>query len=286
MKKHRLQHGLLGLLTILATAVVTFLIWQVAGPKAQPIHLRGQVQQVKTLRLAAVGDSLTHGVGDETNNGGYVGLIKGDLESSGVYQVETANYGVTGDTSTQILKRVNSQKKLRTDVEHADILTVTVGGNDLMHVLQKNLLSISTKDVTSGATTYRRHLTSLLKALRQLNPKAPVYVFGVYNPFYVYFPNLTAMSTSVKTWNKTTQAALSDFDHMYYVDIDSVLTKGANTQANSKADKKKLESAMSGSSKNPLIFESDHFHPNNAGYALMTSQLWKKMQATESTWEK
>lgn len=63
------------------------------------------------------------------------------------------------------------KKKLRTDVEHADILTVTVGGNDLMHVLQKNLLSISTKDVTSGATTYRRHLTSLLKALRQLNPR-------------------------------------------------------------------------------------------------------------------
>lgn len=113
-----------------------------------------------------------------------------------------------------------------------------------------------------------------------------MYVFGVYNPFYVYFPNLTAMTTSVKTWNNTTQAALGDFDHMYYVDIDSVLTKGANTQANSKADKKKLESAMSGSSKNPLIFESDHFHPNNAGYALMTSQLWKKMQATESTWEK
>ncbi|MFD1442100.1 SGNH/GDSL hydrolase family protein [Lacticaseibacillus hegangensis] len=280
------KHWWLSVLIVLASAVVTFLIWQVAGPKAQPIQLKGQVQQVKTLRLAAVGDSLTHGVGDETNNGGYVGLIQADLESSGVYQVDTSNYGVTGDTSTQILKRVNKQKKLRTDVEHADILTVTVGGNDLMHVLQKNLLSISTKDVTDGAATYQRHLTSLLTALRQLNPKAPVYVFGVYNPFYVYFPNLTAMSTSVKTWNNATQAALGDFDHMYYVDIDSVLTKGTGTQANSKSDKAKLESAMSGSSKNPLIFESDHFHPNNAGYALMTSQLWKKMQATKQSWEK
>lgn len=281
MKKH-----LLAVLAVLATAAVTFLLWQVAGPKAQPVQLKGQVTAVRNLQLTAVGDSLTHGVGDETNNGGYVGLIKGDLEKSGEYRVTTANYGVTGDTSTQILKRVQKQKKLQTDVKQADIMTVTVGGNDLMHVLQNNLLTLSTKDVNAGAKSYQKHLTKLLSALRDLNSHAPVYVFGVYNPFYVYFPKLTAMTASVKTWNETTQAALGQFKQMYYVDIDSVLTKGTGTQHTSSADKDKLQDAMSDSSKNPLIFENDHFHPNNAGYALMTSQLWTKMQATRSAWER
>ncbi|MFD1392063.1 SGNH/GDSL hydrolase family protein [Lacticaseibacillus jixianensis] len=275
---------LYAVLTVLAAAAATFMVWRLAGPEAQPIKLKGQVQTVRHLQLTAVGDSLTHGVGDETDNGGYVGLIQGDLEQSGVYQVTAANYGVSGDTSTQILKRVNQQQKLQAAVKRANIVTVTVGGNDLMHVLQKHLLTLSAKDVAAGAKAYRRHLTSLLTALRKLNPEAPIYVFGIYNPFYVYFPKLTAMTTSVKTWNETTKATLSQFNRVSFVDIDSVLTKGTGVQGTTSADKAKLKDAMADSSKNPLIFETDHFHPNNAGYALMTSQLWKKMQATQKWW--
>lgn len=34
----------------------------------------------KHVKLVALGDSLTHGQGDETNNGGYVGIIKKKIE--------------------------------------------------------------------------------------------------------------------------------------------------------------------------------------------------------------
>nr|WP_305068957.1 hypothetical protein [Lacticaseibacillus saniviri] len=37
---------------------------------------------------------------------------------------------------------------------------------------------------------------------------------------------------------------------------------------------------------NPLIFDQDHFHPNNAGYAQMTKQLYNEMIKTESKWGK
>ncbi len=270
---------------MVAVAAVTFGGWQVFGPKVEATHLEGVANKVHTRRLVGVGDSLTHGVGDATDSGGYVALIKTDLEASGNYQVTTQNFGVTGNTAPQIQARLDKQKKLQTAVANADILTVTVGGNDLMAVLQKHFFDITKQDVAQGNTKFQKNLLKLLHTLRKDNPDAPIYVFGIYNPFYVYFPKLTAMTTSVKTWNQATQQTLKKVNHAYYVDIDSVLTKGGTTTA-SKATKAKLKKAVAGdASANPLIFTQDHFHPNNAGYAQMTQQLWRIMQKTKEQWQ-
>ncbi len=270
---------------MVAVAVVTFGGWQLFGPKVQATHLAGVAKQVHTRSVVGVGDSLTHGVGDATDSGGYVALIKADLEASGNYQVKTQNFGVTGNTAPQIQARLDSQKPLQKAVRSADVLTVTVGGNDLMAVLQNHFFDITSQDVAKGNAKFQKNLLKLLHTLRQDNPDAPIYVFGIYNPFYVYFPKLTAMTTSVKTWNQATQQTLKQVDHAYYVDIDSVLSKGGTTTT-SKATKAKLKKAVTGdSSANPLIFTQDHFHPNNAGYAQMTRQLWQVMQKTKEQWQ-
>ncbi|WP_179395478.1 SGNH/GDSL hydrolase family protein [Lacticaseibacillus absianus] len=270
-------------LYVAVVAVLTFGGWQLFGPEPTTHHLSGQTKSVRPLQLTAIGDSLTHGVGDETNSGGYVALIKTDLERSGDYTVTTQNYGVTGDTSTQIQKRVDQQSKLRASVKTADILTVTVGGNDLMHVLQDHFLDITKQDVAEGNAAFQKRLATLIGTLRAMNPTAPIYVFGIYNPFYVYFPQLTAMTDSVTQWNAATKKTLAKVTDAYYVDIDAVLTKGGATQTD-KATKSSLKKALAGG--NPLIFTQDHFHPNNAGYAKMTSQLWAVMQSSQKAWEK
>ncbi|WP_262314586.1 SGNH/GDSL hydrolase family protein [Lacticaseibacillus parakribbianus] len=269
------------LLFVAAVAVLAFGGWQLFGPRPHKVTLAGQTTAVKKLELTAVGDSLTHGVGDETDAGGYVALIKTDLQATGDYAVTTQNYGVTGDTSSQIQARIDKQPKLQQAIKAADVLTVTVGGNDLMHVLQAHFLDMSAKDVAQGNAAFQKRLKKLVTTMRGLNDTAPIYVFGIYNPFYVYFPKLTAMTDSVTTWNKATQQTLAALDGAYYVDIDSVLSKGGTTAT--KAAKSSLKQALSGSA-NPLIFTQDHFHPNNAGYAKMTSQLWAKMQATKKWW--
>lgn len=88
--------------------------------------------------MVAIGDSLTHGVGDETNKEGYVSLVANQIQQATKHPVKTANFGVTGDTSVQITKRVQKQKPLQQQLAKADIVTLTVGGNDLMAVLQNN----------------------------------------------------------------------------------------------------------------------------------------------------
>lgn len=279
----KLKSFLISFGVILLAGIAAFLSWQVFGPAAAPSQVKLMADQPKQLKLTAVGDSLTYGVGDATNNGGFVGLTQADLEATGQYQVTTKNYGVSGNTSTQILSRINKQAKIRTDLKQANIITVTSGGNDLMHVLQQHFLSLSEKEITAGSTAFQKHLTTLLTTIRKENATAPIYVFGIYNPFYVYFPKMTAMTNSVSAWNQATQKTLQGFQHVYYIDIDKVLSNG-ETVANKASAKEALKEATSGDG-NPLIFSQDHFHPNNAGYAQMTKQLMTKLTATKKDWE-
>ncbi|WP_423493690.1 SGNH/GDSL hydrolase family protein [Lacticaseibacillus paracasei] len=279
----KLKSFLISFGVILLAGIAAFLSWQVFGPAAAPSQVKLTADQPKQLKLTAVGDSLTYGVGDATNNGGFVGLTQADLEATGQYQVMTKNYGVSGNTSTQILSRINKQAKIRTDLKQANIITVTAGGNDLMHVLQQHFLSLSEKEITAGSTAFQKHLTTLLTTIRKENATAPIYVFGIYNPFYVYFPKMTAMTNSVSAWNQATQKTLQGFQHVYYIDIDKVLSNG-ETVANKASAKEALKEATSGDG-NPLIFSQDHFHPNNAGYAQMTKQLMTKLTATKKDWE-
>ncbi|MDN6221516.1 MAG: SGNH/GDSL hydrolase family protein [Lacticaseibacillus paracasei] len=279
----KLKSILISFGVILLAGIAAFLSWQVFGPAAAPSQVKLTADQPKQLKLTAVGDSLTYGVGDATNNGGFVGLTQADLEATGQYQVMTKNYGVSGNTSTQILSRINKQAKIRTDLKQANIITVTAGGNDLMHVLQQHFLSLSEKEITAGSTAFQKHLTTLLTTIRKENATAPIYVFGIYNPFYVYFPKMTAMTNSVSAWNQATQKTLQGFQRVYYIDIDKVLSNG-ETVANKASAKEALKEATSGDG-NPLIFSQDHFHPNNAGYAQMTKQLMTKLTATKKDWE-
>lgn len=281
-----IKHLWQNLAVVVIAALVAFGGWQLFGPKVAPTRLAGVSTKVKTLNVVGIGDSLTHGVGDATNSGGYVTLIQRDLEQSGDYTVNTQNFGVTGNTAPQVQHRLDTQAKVQKSVKQADIITLTVGGNDLMAVLQKHFFDMTEKDVTNGNTQFQKRLLKLVETLRRDNPEAPIYVFGIYNPFYVYFPKLTAMTKSVQAWNDGTKETLGKVDHAYYVDIDSVLSKGSNTSSTSKATKQALKEAVAGdSSANPLIFTQDHFHPNNAGYAQMTKQLWQVMTKTKSQWE-
>jgi lysophospholipase L1-like esterase len=94
----------------LVTAVVTLLILFLTIPKAESRIrvVRDESQNYKkSVHFVAVGDSLTEGVGDQTKRGGYVPLVADALQQKyGLTSIEKNNYGVSGERSDQILKRV------------------------------------------------------------------------------------------------------------------------------------------------------------------------------------
>lgn len=65
------------------------------------------------IHYVAIGDSLTEGVGDLTNQGGFVPLLASDMGDYLKANVSPQNYGVSGNTSQQILDRMTQEKDIR-----------------------------------------------------------------------------------------------------------------------------------------------------------------------------
>lgn len=256
----------------------------------------------KEVHLVALGDSLTYGQGDEKGDGGYVGLIKPRLQKKFHNKVTTVNYGVSGDRSDQILKRVNQQSTIRKDLKNADVIVMTVGGNDLMQSLQKDLTTNSSKtlnqDINQAGNVYQTKLKQLFSTIRKQNSSAPIFVMSIYNPVYTYFPQVDTINNSIGKWNQITSKTLKGYGPAYFVDINHLMSYGqyqtasqrqklvkASERANSgQASQKELLTIMSQRNKNlnDYISTDDNFHPNHLGYRQMTQRLFKTMVKHDS----
>ena len=278
------------LITIFGFLVVTlasFFVFSQMIPKA-PARLRTdetatQAVAVKNnIRFVAIGDSLTEGVGDETASGGYVPLVASTLEEAfSINSIEIENYGVAGDRSTQILKRINEQQEIQDDIASAEIISVTVGGNDLMKVIQNNILGLSVEKFEKPGEKYQANLTKLLTTIRQLNSTAPIYILGIYNPYYIYFPEITEMQTIIDQWNTRTQVVVEQEERMYFVPINDLIYQGiiSDEEASEVPDADTLNEL-----RNNAIYEGDNFHPNYNGYQLIAKAFTNKMKETKDDW--
>lgn len=248
----------------------------------------GQIK-TKELNLVAIGDSLTEGIGDSTGRGGYVPLVAELLESKDeIETVSTSNYGISGNRSDQILKRIKKDEKLQNDVKKADVIVLTVGGNDLMKVVRSTLLKVKEDSFIKPQKQYKERIEETFKELRSLNSDAPIYVFGIYNPFYLYFSEITEMQDIVDSWNETTQSVVEEEQKAHFIPINDILYKGGNQPELSEDQKDTIDSSVNDKKEskvfNDLLFEEDNFHPNDSGYELMAQSLFDEMMASRKEW--
>lgn len=82
---------------------------------------------MKPLTLAAFGDSLTQGIGDERALG-WVGRVSAQLAKR--FAMTTYNLGVRGNTSLDLSRRVETEARARLDPQVHNIAIVCIGTND------------------------------------------------------------------------------------------------------------------------------------------------------------
>lgn len=282
----------LGVVALIVFQVMTFISKD--NSKTTIIENKGKEsssEQIKTknLNLVAIGDSLTEGIGDSTGRGGYVPLVAELLESKDeIETVSTSNYGISGNRSDQILKRIKKDEKLQNDVKKADVIVLTVGGNDLMKVVRSTLLKVKEDSFIKPQKEYKERIEETFKELRSLNSDAPIYVFGIYNPFYLYFSEITEMQDIVDSWNETTQSVVEEEQKAHFIPINDILYKGGNQPELSEDQKDTIDSSVKDKKEskvfNDLLFEEDNFHPNDSGYELMAQSLFDEMMASRKEW--
>ncbi|WP_099876337.1 SGNH/GDSL hydrolase family protein [Streptococcus suis] len=235
------------------------------------------VSEKISFRYVALGDSLTEGVGDTTGQGGFVPLLAQSLTNDYGYEVDYKNFGVSGNTSNQILKRMKEDGELISYLKTADLLTLTVGGNDLRKAIIKNIANLKVSTFDKPAKDYGKRLDTIIKTARKNNPNLPIYVVGIYNPLYLNFPELTEMQTIVDNWNTMTEQITEKSQHVYFVPINDLLYKGLEGEAGISQNGSQVT--------NNLLYEEDSFHPNNTGYEIMKKAILERMNETTESWE-
>ena len=279
MNSRKILQGLVFFFTSLLGFVFVF---HVLVPSAQPVLTKAdyQTRKVQQFSYVALGDSLTQGVGDTTNQGGFVPLVAQSLTNEEGYQVDVKNFGVAGNTSNQILKRMKEQAEIADALSKADLMTLTVGGNDLRKVILDNITSLKISTFKKPSVAYSKRLVEIIELARKDNPDLPIYVLGIYNPFYLNFPEMTDMQTIVDNWNQTTQDTIAKFDKVYFVPINDLLYQGIDGQegiVQTSGDEKKII--------NDALYQEDNFHPNNTGYEIMKRAVLEKIRETKDNWK-
>ena len=289
--------GVTLLLALVVLAALTY--WH---PGVRTTQSPNQTQNRRsTVRVVALGDSLTEGVGDTQKQGGYTGRLKTMIHQKDHVKVVMHNFGKSGDRSDQIETRLVNSRAQQRQVKKAQAIVMTVGGNDLLQTLTKNVTinqqAKLTHQLGSAQTVYQKKLKRLLTTVRHYNPSAPIYLYTIYNPIYVYFANLSQITNAVNNWNVATKQTAGQFSQLYMVDINRALSVGqfktAAQQTKLKQTAKKnndgqlstqnfqtlILASSSTDELNDYLSSADHFHPNAKGYRLMTRYVFKQMQA-------
>ncbi|WP_010283859.1 GDSL-type esterase/lipase family protein [Bacillus timonensis] len=206
----------------------------------------------RDLQIASIGDSLTKGVGDETKQGGYTTLLEEKLlDEKDVKSVTLKNFGVKGHKTTDLLNRLQNEE-VQEGIADADIIIITIGGNDIMKIVKENLFDLSLNVFQKEQAKYEVRLQKVLENIRSYNSEAEIVLVGLYNPFGWFIDLSTEINTIVDDWNEGSQRILSKFDHTKFVVVDDVFSQSSDN-----------------------LLAEDEFHPNSKGYELMSERIFE-----------
>ena len=151
------------ILYCLVTFLVCFFLVNWLLPSAEPVMTKPSISaKKKVVTYVAIGDSLTKGVGDSTNQGGFVPLLAQSLTNETGFEFKAINYGVSGNTSGQILSRMQEKKEIRKDLKQAQLLTITVGGNDLRKAILEEPSNLDLDRFEKASKTYEKNLKQII----------------------------------------------------------------------------------------------------------------------------
>lgn len=117
------------------------------------------------MNLLIFGSSITWGAWDR--EGGWAQRLKSFCDSKAVetnYDNYTAVYclGVSGDNTTDLLKRFDTEVKARQDEEEDMLILIEIGVNDSQFVLDENRHRVTPEE-------YRKNLLTLVNKSKQYN---------------------------------------------------------------------------------------------------------------------
>lgn len=257
----------------------------------------------ETYKIVSFGDSLTTGYEPEKAPSDYYGFVPRLGEQSRFHgRTEVDNYGISGLNSAGLEHYVKALRAntnttvdniqaglrdpnaavfaadvagVRADVADADVITITIGGNDLLPLLMNTQLPTAIElapQVETLLETYAVNLDRVLSDLRAINPNARIVVADQYQPV----PAIVAKALYVPL----NQAAAA-----YTATLNKVVT--AQNAAGGRVEAVNIAPLFAGREMQLTHIARQDIHPNQVGYELMakafSEQIWKEYRTLSKT---
>lgn len=216
----------------------------------------------RALIITALGDSLSQGVGDEDNMGGYVGRLTREIrEWPGVYGAAIENTAKRGRRSDQLLSMFQ-QGELTGPVAEADYVVMTMGGNDIMRIVKRDLFSLNVEAFLEELDVYENRFENIFSSIRSINPNVPIIMIGIYNPFSLITDEINEFDEIIASYNGAMKEATEEDPQACFVPVDDLFIGNKN-----------------------LVYHTDFFHPNSRGYDVMTERILERMEECGFTFQ-
>lgn len=146
----------------------------------------------KIVNYVALGDSIASGYGlDDVKSESYVGRIAETLEER-YGAVRLVNFGKNGLRSEQLLDALVNEKneqytKYRTELQKADLITLSIGSNDLLQYLSldtdlEEFRKHGDEVLTEACRRFAQNIPRIIDAIHKQAPGAQLFVNNIYNP--------------------------------------------------------------------------------------------------------
>ncbi|MNJ42629.1 Spore germination lipase LipC [compost metagenome] len=190
----------------------------------------------KELSVTAIGDSLAKGTGDDSGKGIARRTVE-LLKEQGAESKLVNNLGINGLT-TEGLKHLLDEKGVQYSLRQADLIVLSIGGNDLFdgaQNLQSGRQLPSEQELEQSVTQASDQFAA---AIAKLNP----------------FSDLPMMreigNGAVARWNNIVTNILSDYEKVVMVPTFDLFAQNS-----------------------AKYLASDHFHPNGTGYQIIAERI-------------
>lgn len=195
--------------------------------------------------ILIIGDSIGFGIGDAPDKG--IGKRYTDLMGEGkITPTQLNNISVPGHLSSDLLTLISGQEN-ESFISAANLIIISIGGNDLNRVAQGDVLSLDVR-YQETLESYKENLQLIIKRIREINPKAQLALIGLYNPYNEEQPQNARL---LLEWNYETQRIVNIDSKMAYIPTYEQFEYHLET-----------------------YLAEDHFHPSSEGYQVIADQLY------------